>query len=109
MGRFRDNELQDRQSNAVAAKKALLEKFKTAVADPTLEERRATLETERLARKAERDAIRAKRDAEAAEKARIEAEAAEKARVAAEAIATRPLPSTGTCMKKLMLAGMSRA
>ncbi|WP_244670717.1 DUF6481 family protein, partial [Rhodoplanes elegans] len=89
MARFRDTDLQDRKSNADTAKKALLEKFRTAAADPALEERRAALEAERLARKAERDEIRAKRDAEAAEKARIAAEAAEKARVEAEAIAAR--------------------
>jgi len=89
MGRFKDNDLEDRRGNAVAAKKALLDKFRTATADPALEQRRAALEAERLARKAERDAVRAKREAEAAEKARIAAEAAEKARREAEEIAAR--------------------
>ena len=68
MSRFRDPDSKDRQSNAAAAKKAMLEKFWTAAGDPAIAERRAALEAERVIRPgAERDAAKIKHDADRAE------------------------------------------
>jgi hypothetical protein len=82
-----DPDLNDRQSHAAAAKKALLEKFRAAAADPTIEQRRAAYEAESLARKAIRDAARKKREAEEAIATARAAELAEKARREAEEFA----------------------
>ncbi|MGA7973085.1 MAG: DUF6481 family protein, partial [Pseudolabrys sp.] len=67
---FNTPNLHDRQNEAAAAKKALLEKFRTAVEDPALAEKRAAREAiakaraERQAqREAEREAARRAREA----------------------------------------------
>jgi hypothetical protein len=87
MSRF-DPDHNDRQNNAVAAKKALLEKFRSAVSDPALEQRRAAYEAESLARKAVREEARKKREAEERVAAALAAQRSEQARrEAAEAAA----------------------
>ena len=82
-------DLNERQSSATAARKAMAEKFRAAVTDPTLEERRKEREAihvARLARQAERQAAReAERKAQEAELAeRTAREAAEAARLQRE-------------------------
>jgi hypothetical protein len=67
-------DLQERQSNAIAARKAMLEKFRAAAQDPEVEKRRAArvaLHEARLVRIAEREA------AKKAHQAEIERQAAE--------------------------------
>jgi hypothetical protein len=58
---FRVPDLEERQSSAAAAKKAMLEKFRAASADPAAAERhaaRAAIHEARLARMAEREAAK---------------------------------------------------
>ena len=78
---FQTPDLRDRQSGAAAAKKALLEKFRTASQDPSLAEkeaaRRAIAEA-RDKRNAEREAARKAREAELAAEAARQAEIAAK-------------------------------
>jgi len=50
MSRFRGPDLHERQNNAAAAKKAMLDKFRAAATDPALAERRAAAEAESLIR-----------------------------------------------------------
>ena len=86
---FQTPDLRDRQSAAAAAKKALLEKFRTAAQDPSLAEkeaaRRAVAEA-REKRNAEREAVRKAREAELAAEAARQAAIAEKARKEQEEI-----------------------
>ena len=73
MSRFKGSELHDRQSNAAAAKKQMLEKFRAASQDPGLAERqaaRAAIHEARLAREAEREKARKIREAELPRKLR---------------------------------------
>ena len=42
MGSYKDPDLHQRQSEAAAAKKAMLEKFRAAAADPAVAQRQAT-------------------------------------------------------------------
>lgn len=72
------NSFADRQEAAMAAKKAMLEKFKPKpmVIDPDLVDREKRLE-------AEREAVRRERLAEREERRKIAAEKAEAARIAA--------------------------
>jgi hypothetical protein len=85
---FKGADFQDRQSNAAAAKKQLLEKFRAAANDPGLAERqaeRAAIHEARLVREAEREKARKIREAELAAQAAREAElAAQAAREAEE-------------------------
>jgi hypothetical protein len=72
------NSFADRQEAAIAAKKAMLEKFKPKpmVIDPELVDREKRLE-------AEREAVRLQRQAEREARRKIAAEKAEAARIAA--------------------------
>jgi hypothetical protein len=88
MSRF-DPDFNDRQTNAVAARKALLDKFRAAASDPALEQRRAAYEAESLARKAVREEARRKREAEERAAAALAAQRAEQARREAEEAAAR--------------------
>jgi uncharacterized protein DUF6481 len=102
MSRFRDPDLKDRQSNAAAAKKAMLEKFWTAASDPAIAERRAALEAERVIRRAERDAAKIKREAERAEQVARAAEFAAKVKreaEEAEALAAAEMAVRETALK----------
>ena len=75
---------QERQNNIIAAKKAMLEKFRAAVEDPEAEKRRqerAKIHEARIARIAQRQAER-----ETAEKARQAELAAQRAREAELAV-----------------------
>lgn len=93
---FKYPDLQERQQTAAAAKKAMLEKFKAAVNDPTAAEKHAArhaLHQARLARMAEREAANEAagkaREAELAAQAARKAELAAKARREAEEAAAR--------------------
>jgi hypothetical protein len=71
-------DLQQRQSTAAAAKKAMLEKFRAASNDPTLAERiaaRKAVNEARLVRIAEREAAKKVLEAQQAEEAARAAEA----------------------------------
>ena len=93
---YRDLHPKERQSNAIAAKKALVEQLRAASQGPAAEERRKAREAlneERLARATEREAAKAKlkaeQVAEAAKAAEVSAQAqreaeAEKVRLAAK-------------------------
>jgi hypothetical protein len=88
MNSFKGSDLHDRRSNANAAKKQLLEKFRAASQDPSLAERqaaRAAIHEARLARMAEREKARQAREAELAAQAEREAELAAQAAREAEA------------------------
>jgi hypothetical protein len=88
MSSFKGSELHDRQSNAAAAKKQMLQKFRAASQDPGLAERqaaRAAIHKARLAREAEREKARKIREAERAAQAAREAELAAQAAREAEA------------------------
>src|SRR5688500_6579440 len=93
---YRELHPQERQNNAIAAKKALVEQLRAASQGPAAEERRKAreiLNEERLARATEREAakvkLKAEQVAEAARAAELSAQAqreaeAEKVRLAAE-------------------------
>jgi hypothetical protein len=97
LSRYKDPNLQQRQDNAAAAKKAMLEKFRAASEDHTVAQRHTTarvaVNEARSVRVAERESAKALRKAELAEQAahtaklnahaQREAEKAE-ARIAAE-------------------------
>ncbi len=87
MPSFRSPDVLERRNNAAAVKKAMLEKFKAAAQDPTLEEqrlKRIAIAEARDARAVEREAARKVRDAELAVLATAEAERHAKARKEAE-------------------------
>jgi hypothetical protein len=70
MSSYKDPNLQRRQSDAAAAKKAALEKFRAASDDPDVAARHATrvaVNEARLVRIAEREAAKRAREAELAE------------------------------------------
>jgi len=72
MSGYKDLDHQQRQKLAMEAKKAMLEKHRAAVEDPTLAERQATrlaIHEAREARIAEREAAKKKRQAELAAQA----------------------------------------
>jgi hypothetical protein len=87
MSSYKDPDLQQRQSDVAAAKKATLEKFRAAADDPAVAMRHATrvaMNEARLVRIAKREAAKRTREAELAEQATRAAElealaAAEKA------------------------------
>jgi hypothetical protein len=82
MPSYRDPDIQERQKNAAAARRALLEKHKKTVQDPSLQERlaeRKVVADARAVRQAERKAI------EDARKAELAAEAARQAELKAQA------------------------
>ncbi len=74
MSSYKTPDILERQTNAAAAKKAMLEKFRAAAEDPAIAERRAArtvIHQARLVRIAEREAAKRAREAElAAEAAR---------------------------------------
>jgi hypothetical protein len=77
MSSYQHPSLQQRQESAAAVKKALLEKFRAASANPAIEEQRANrvaVNEARVSRKAERDAAKTMRAAELAEQAARAAE-----------------------------------
>ncbi|MDO9413665.1 MAG: DUF6481 family protein [Pseudolabrys sp.] len=87
MPSFRSPDVLERRNNAAAVKKALLEKFKAAAQDPTLEEarlKRVAIAEARDVRNAEREAARKVREAELAVLAAAEAERQLKAKKEAE-------------------------
>ncbi len=87
MSSFQDPDLQERQSAAAAAKKAMLEKFRAASEDPVVAQRhaaRVAVNEARLARIAEREAAKRVREAELAEQAARAAELALQAQREAE-------------------------
>ena len=72
MSRYKDFDLQQRLSDAAAAKKAALEKFRAASEDPAVAARRAArvaVNEARLLRIAGREAAKRAREAELAERA----------------------------------------
>src|SRR5712691_3503042 len=84
---YKGPDLQQRQSNAAAAKKAMLEKFRAASEDPAVAKRHATraaVNEQRLVRVAEREAAKKLRAAELAEQAARAAELALQAQREAE-------------------------
>jgi hypothetical protein len=88
MSGYKDPNLQDRQSNAAAAKKAMLEKFRAASEDPDAAARQAArlaVNEARAVRVAEREAVKKVRQAELAEKAAQAAELVLQAQREAEA------------------------
>jgi hypothetical protein len=77
MSSYKGPDPQQRQNEAVAAKKAMLEKFRAASEDPAVADRRATrvaVNEARLARMAEREVAKKARMAELAEQAARAAE-----------------------------------
>jgi hypothetical protein len=89
MSSYKDPDFQRRQSDAAAAKKAALEKFRTASEDPAVATRRATrvaVNEARLVRIAEREAAKRVREAELAEQVAHAAELAAQAQREAEKV-----------------------
>jgi hypothetical protein len=89
MRSYKDPDLQQRQSDAAAAKKAMLEKFRAASDDPAVAMRHATrvaVNEARLVRIAEREAAKRAREAELAEQATRAAELALQAQREAEKV-----------------------
>ena len=87
MSSYKGPDPQQRQSDAVAAKKAMLDKFRAASEDPAVAERRVArvaVNEARLARVAEREAAKRVRMAELAEQAARAAELALQAQREAE-------------------------
>jgi hypothetical protein len=77
---FKVPDLKQRQSDAAAAKSAMLAKFRAAVQSPlvaTQREKRAAIHQARMIRAAEREAAKRAREAELAEQAARAAELAE--------------------------------
>jgi hypothetical protein len=89
MSRFRGPDFHERQRNAADARKAMVDKFRAAMTDPALAERRAAAEAESLIRRARREQARTKRDAERAERAARAAELAAIAQLEADEAAAR--------------------
>jgi Family of unknown function (DUF6481) len=91
MGNYRDPDFQERKDTAVAAKKALLQKFLAAAGDPKMAERQAervAVNEARLVRMAEREAVRLKREAALAEELVKNAKREAQAQLEAENAAT---------------------
>src|SRR5580704_3953260 len=89
MSSYKDPDLQRRQSDAAAAKKAALEKFRAASDDPDVATRhaaRVAVNEARLVRIAEREAAKRVREAELAEQAIRAAELASQAQREAEKV-----------------------
>ena len=89
MSSYKDPDLQHRQRDAAAAKKATLEKFRAAADDPAVAMRHATrvaMNGARLVRIAEREAAKRTREAELAEQATRAAELALQAQCEAEKV-----------------------
>ena len=89
---YQDPSLNDRQKNAMAAKKAMLQKFLAKTEDPTLAERQAerkAIHEARVARQAEKDRLRKIEDQRRAEETARKAAEEEKARLTAAAEAER--------------------
>ena len=87
MSNFRSPDLHERQNNAAAVKKAMLEKFRAASQDPALEEQRRNriaINEARAGRVAERDAAKIVREAELAAQAALATERAALAQREAE-------------------------
>ena len=87
MSSYKDPDLQQRQNDAAAAKKAALEKFRAASEDPAVATRHATrvaVNEARLVRIGEREAAKRAREAELAEQATRAAEFAAQAQREAE-------------------------
>src|SRR6266581_338908 len=87
---YRTPDLTERQNAAAAAKKQMLERFRTASQDPARAEKeaaRAAVHEARQARMAEREAAKKAREAERAAQAAREAELALQAQREAEALA----------------------
>jgi hypothetical protein len=87
MSSYKGPDLQQRQSNAAEAKKAMLERFRAASEDPAVAKRhasRAAINQQRLVRVAEREAANKVREAELAEQAARAAELALQAQREAE-------------------------
>src|SRR6185312_10810265 len=94
MTHFKSPDLHERQSNAAAVKKAMLEKFRAASADPALAQqraKRAAVNEARTARMAEREAAKKVREAEQAAQAVRAAELAAQAQRDAEKAAAAHL------------------
>jgi hypothetical protein len=88
MAGYRDLDPKERQSNATAAKKALVEKLRATLHGPAADERakhRQAINDQRLARAGEREAAKAKLEAEQAAEAARAAELAAQARREEEA------------------------
>lgn len=84
---FKHPKFEDRRSAADAAKKAMLEKFRAALQDPTRDEHRAkrsAIHNARITRRAEREAAKKAREAELAAQAAHESELADQAAREAE-------------------------
>ena len=87
MSSYKGPDLEQRQSNAAAARKAMLERFRAASEDPAVAERRAAraaVEEARRIRMAEREVAERARQAELAEQAARAAELAAQAKREAE-------------------------
>lgn len=87
MNQFRSPDVLERRNNAAAIKKAMLEKFRAAAQDPTLEQKRQqrlVIEEARKVRMAEREIARQAREAELVRLAAIEAERQAQAKREAE-------------------------
>ena len=87
---FLSPDLHERQKNAAAVKKAMLEKFRAKALDPALEQarlKRLAIAEARAAREAERAAAKAVRDAELAAEAARQAERAAQAQREADELA----------------------
>ena len=83
MSFYKDPDLHQRQNEAAAAKKAMLEKFRAASEDPAVAERlaaRAAINEARKLRQAAREAAKREREAERAAQAAREAELAAEAK-----------------------------
>lgn len=92
MSGYKFDDLQERQKNAAAAKKAMLERFRAASQAPDLEaqrEKRAAIHEARVARTAEREAAKKVREAELAAQAARAAELAAQAEREAEEVKAR--------------------
>jgi len=89
---YQDPSLHDRQKNAMAAKQAMLQKFREKAEDPNLAARQAerkAIHEARVVREAERDRLRKLEEKRLAEEAARKAAEEEKIRLAAEAEAER--------------------
>ena len=92
MPSFRQPDVEERKQAAIAAKQAMLNRFKAAASDPELEKRkaeRAAVAAARQEREAKREAARKLREAEKAEQKAREAERLAEEQSKAEAEAAR--------------------
>ena len=110
MSSYKDPDIQQRQSDAAAAKKATLEKFRAASDDPAVAMRHATrvaMNEARLVRIAEREAAKRAREAERAEQATLAAELALQAQREAEKAAA--LAAAEKAEREVLLAAEQKA